>query len=215
MPPCSPVSTLLCSPPTPCPHRPPLRFPLPVAYLDADACSMPRGPTTRAPAHASCVGDNSPALRQTGMCRGEARASQVPGSSSSCVLWSDTPPDTIPSSPTSRRGRCGLRWNPALSASGKTIGFGAAVPRPARSHAYASSALFPRPTPGLLPARAGSPLAGRASHPLDDKQSFMKASPPPIPFDQHCLVALNFLSDFASIKRLSCVSSVCQHPLKS
>jgi len=31
-------------------------------------------------------------------------------------------------------------------------------------------------------------------HPLDDKQSFMKASPPPIPFDQSCLVALNFLS---------------------
>jgi hypothetical protein len=31
-------------------------------------------------------------------------------------------------------------------------------------------------------------------HPLDDEQSFMKASPPPIPFDQPCLVALNFLS---------------------
>jgi hypothetical protein len=45
----------------------------------------------------------------------------------------------------------------------------------------------------LLPARAGSPLAGRVSHPLDDEQSFMKASPPPIPFDQPCLVALHFL----------------------
>ena len=31
-------------------------------------------------------------------------------------------------------------------------------------------------------------------HPLDDAQSFMKASPPPIPFDQPCLVALHFLS---------------------
>jgi hypothetical protein len=30
-------------------------------------------------------------------------------------------------------------------------------------------------------------------HPLDDEQSFMKASPPPIPFDQPCLVALHFL----------------------
>jgi hypothetical protein len=30
-------------------------------------------------------------------------------------------------------------------------------------------------------------------HPLDDEQSFLKASPPPIPFDQPCLVALNFL----------------------
>ena len=37
-------------------------------------------------------------------------------------------------------------------------------------------------------------MAGRVSHPLDDEQSFMKASTPPIPFDQPCLVALNFLS---------------------
>jgi hypothetical protein len=41
---------------------------------------------------------------------------------------------------------------------------------------YASPAVFPRPTSGLLPARAGSPFAGRASQPLDDTQSFMKAS---------------------------------------
>jgi hypothetical protein len=46
----------------------------------------------------------------------------------------------------------------------------------------------------LLPAWAGSPLAGRVSHPLDGTQSFMKASPPPIPFDQQSLVALIFLS---------------------
>jgi hypothetical protein len=116
----------------------------------------------------SCVGDGSPALRETGMCRGEARASQVTGPSSSCVPWSNTPPDTLPSSPTSRRGRCGLRDNPALSASGKTIGFGAAVPRPARSHAYASPTPSLGSAPGLLPARAGSPLAGQVSHLLND-----------------------------------------------
>jgi hypothetical protein len=46
----SPVSTLLCSPPTSCLHWPWLRFPLPLAYLDAGACSVPQGPTTRAPA---------------------------------------------------------------------------------------------------------------------------------------------------------------------
>src|SRR5215470_17304451 len=56
------------------------------------------------------------------------------------------------------------------------------------------------PSQGLLPARAGSPLAGRVSHPLDDVQSFMKVSPPPIPFDQPCLVALIFLS---VLRRLS------------
>ncbi len=49
---------------------------------------------------------------------------------------------------------------------------------------------------GLLPAWAGSPLAGRVSRPLDGKQSFMKASPPPIPFDQQSLVALKFLSAY-------------------
>jgi hypothetical protein len=83
--------------------------------------------------------------------------------------------------------------NPGPLASGKTIGFGAAVPRPARLHAYASRVLFPRPAQGLLPAQAGSPLAGRDLHPLDDKRSFMKSSHPPIPFDQQSLVALNFL----------------------
>src|SRR5438128_5084870 len=54
--------------------------------------------------------------------RGEARASQVPGPSSSCVLWSNTPPDTSPllaQEKTLRRGCCCLRCNPALSASGK------------------------------------------------------------------------------------------------
>ena len=44
-----------------------------------------------------------------GMGRGEARASQVTGPSSSYVPWSNTPPDTILSSPATRRGRCGLQ----------------------------------------------------------------------------------------------------------
>src|SRR5437879_4854073 len=63
-----------------------------------------------------------------------------------------------------------------------------------RSRAYASPALFRRLSQGSLPTWAGSPLVGRDLHPLDDTQSFMKASPPPIPFDQQSLVALNYLS---------------------
>src|SRR5262249_43392390 len=59
---------------------------------------------------------------------------------------------------------------------------------------------FLTPSQGLLPARAGSPLAGRVSHPLDDGQSFMKVSPPPIPFDQPCLVALLFFSPHILVK---------------
>ena len=74
------------------------------------------------------------------------------------------------------------------------IGFGAAFPWPTCSHAYASPAVSPRPAQGLLPARAGSPLAGRDSHPLDNEQSFMEVSHPPIPFDPQGLVALFFLS---------------------
>jgi hypothetical protein len=60
--------------------------------------------------------------------------------------------------------------------------------------AYASPVPLPEPSQGSLPAWAGSPLAGRNSHPLDDERSFTEASHPPILFDQPCLVALNALS---------------------
>ena len=36
-------------------------------------------------------------------------------------------------------------------------------------------------------------MAGRVSHPLDDKQNFMEDSHPPIPIDPQGLVALEFL----------------------
>lgn len=75
------------------------------------------------------------------------------------------------------------------------IGFGAAVPRPARSHAYASQTPSLESAQGLLLARVGSPLARQDSHLLDDERSFMVASQPPIPFDQPCLVALIVQAD--------------------
>ncbi len=57
--------------------------------------------------------------------------------------------------------------------------------------AYASPASSPRPSQGSLLARAGSPLAGRVSHPLDDKSKFHGViAIPPIPIDQQRLVAL-------------------------
>ena len=58
------------------------------------------------------------------------------------------------------------------------IAFEAATPRLTRSRAYASPAPLPGPAQGSLPTRAGSPLAGRDSHPLDDKRSFMEPSQP-------------------------------------
>ena len=85
-------------------------------------------PTTRALTNVSCVGDGSPALRKTGMGRGEARASQVPGPSSSYVPWSNTPPDTGLSSPTWTERLLWPSGNSAPWASGKMIGFGAACP---------------------------------------------------------------------------------------
>ena len=45
----------------------------------------------------------------------------------------------------------------------------------------------------LATGSGGLPLAGRASHPLDDERSFMESSHPPFPFDQQGPVALNFL----------------------
>jgi hypothetical protein len=50
--------------------------------------------------------------------------------------------------------------------------FEATYPRPARSRTYASPVSLPKPSQGSLPARAGSPLAGRVSHPLDDESKF-------------------------------------------
>ncbi len=141
----------------------------------------------------SCVGDGSPALRETGMGRGEARASQVTGPSSSCVPWSNTPPDTPLSSPTSRRGRCGLQVIQHPGHPGSVEVSGPHAPWPTRLHASASPRPFLAPSQGLLPARAGSPFAGQGSHLLDDTQSFMESLPPPIPFDPQGLVALNFL----------------------
>ncbi len=100
----SPASLLLCSPPRavrrsltamrlpgeawprlPRLLGPRLRFPSPTAYLDARACSEP---AAHAPANARRVGDGSPALRKTGLLRGEARTSRVTGPSSSCAPWS-------------------------------------------------------------------------------------------------------------------------------
>ena len=56
------------------------------------------------------------------------------------------------------------------------IAFEATYPRPTRSRAYASPISLPRPSPGSLPARAGSPLAGQVSHLRDDKRNFMESS---------------------------------------
>ncbi len=98
----------LPNPPTLCPHWPPVRFPLlwPTSMRTPVLCHKTDDTCAR---NVSCVGDGSPALRYTGIRRGEARASQVTRPSSSCLLWSNTPPHTDPSSPHLRRDRYCLR----------------------------------------------------------------------------------------------------------
>src|SRR5262249_22590467 len=115
--------------------------------------SMPHGPTIRAPAYVSCVGDGAPALRQTGIDRGEARASQVTGPSSASVPWSNTPPDMVHSSPTPRRSHDCLQVHQDPGHPGRLEVSGPHAPWPTRSPADAS------PRPFLTPAQgSGSPL---------------------------------------------------------
>jgi hypothetical protein len=172
-----------------------------MAYLDAGACSVPRRADDTCARNVPCVGDGSPALRKTGMCRGEARASQVTGPSSSYVPWSNTPPETPPSSP--RRHVCKGVLLPSgktgPSASGKTIGFGAACPM---AHMFARlriadhiSGIVARLTTGsggLTLGRAGFAPAGRQT-------KFHEVIASSFPFDPHCLVALIFLSPLSPL----------------
>jgi hypothetical protein len=86
------------------------------------------------------------------------------------------PPDTLLSSPTSRRDRCGLQGIQPSRHPGRLEVAEPHTPWPARAHAYASPTPFLTPSHGWLPAQAGSPWAGRVLHPLDDRRSFMKVS---------------------------------------
>ncbi len=122
----------------------------------------------------------------------------MPGPSSLGVPWSKTPPGASRSSPFSRNGRRRLQTKCHPGHPERFQIFEATHPRPTHLRAYASPAASPRPAQGSLPARAGSPLAGRVSHPLDDKRSFMESSHPPFPSDQPCLVAPLSLGQFTS-----------------
>ena len=84
--------------------------------------------------------------------------------------------------PTAHSLAC-LRFAESVTVSGARLATGrAGSPLAGRAHPWPG---------GLTLGRAGSPLAGRVSHPLDDKQGFMKSSHTPFPLDQPCLVALD------------------------
>ena len=165
-----------------------------MAYLDAGACSMPLGPTTRAPA--TCrASETGHRLSVKPACVEERRGPPRLRGHPLHACHGRTP-RRIPSPPRPQLSPgmvVAFRENRTLGIR-EGIGFGAAFPWPTCSPAYASPAVSPRPAQGWLPARAGSPLAGRDSHPLDNEPSFMEVSHPPIPFDPQGLVALFYLS---------------------
>jgi hypothetical protein len=167
------------------------------------AGGLPRGerlfcairPTTRAPANVSCVGDNSPALRDTGVSsrRGEGLPgdgailfvrAMVEHPAGYTLLLAQTLPCRGVLLPSSHTGP---------SASG-TQRFRGRIPM-ARTFACLRIAdAISEAVARLATDWAGSPLAGRVSHPLDDEQHFMEDVRPPIPIDPQGLVALYVLS---------------------
>jgi hypothetical protein len=112
----------------------------------------------------------------------------VPGPSSSCVPWSNTPPGVTCCSPSGAAATMAFGRDDSLGTRNDLL-FVAASPRPTCSRAYASPTASPPPSQGSLPTWAGSPLAGRDSHPLDDERNFIASSHPRLPSDQPCLVA--------------------------
>ena len=186
-PPRSPTSTLLCSPPTP--SSPSAAAPVVPRQRPTSVRRLVLHRRTGASANRCNAGDiSTPAPHKPALSRGETRGSQVPGPSSSCVPWSSTPPGAYRPSPISRCGRCCLQ---AISYLGhpETYSFRGYLPT---AHSLACLRFAESVTVSgarLATGRAGSPLAGRVSHPLDDKQGFMKSSHTPFPLDQPCLVA--------------------------
>ena len=165
-----------------------------MAYLDAGACSVPLRPTTRALANVSCVGDGSPALRKTG--NGSRRGEGLPGYWTILFIRAmvEHPAGYAPLLAHFAQRALLPSSNSAPWASGKSIGFGAAC---SMAHTFAclriaeaisgTGARLATGSGGLTLGRAGFAPAGRQT-------KFHEGIVSSLPFDQHCLVALKFLS---------------------
>ena len=147
--------------------------------------------------------DGTPALRQTGMCRGAARASQVPGPSSSYMPWSEHPAGDTPfprPDDTYAQGYCGLQVPQDPRPPGSLEVSGPHAPWPV-AHAYASPMPFLGSAARLLPAQAGSPLGRAGFAPAGRPTKFHEVIASSFPFDPHCLVALYCLSPPSMVSR--------------
>lgn len=182
----SPMSSLVCSPPTPRSHRPRLRSPLPLVYLERMRLFFARH-TVRTQT-VRRLGGWSPAPRIAGSLRGETRLSRVAGSSlshaprakhhagcasalpyrsTSCCLqglWNLGHPESIRFSRPPRRGSC------------------ACLPTHRRCRRRS-------PSQGWLPSDPARSFSGGVSHPRDDKLKFWNLVACSSFSDQRCLVA--------------------------
>ena len=187
-PPRSPTSSLLCSPPTP--SLPSAAAPVIPRQRPTPVRRLVLHRRTAAPADRCNAGDiSTPAPHKPALSRGETRGSQVPGSTSSGVPWSSTPPGAYRPSPISRCGRRRLqatrspRHPGSLPISGlPTHGPHARVPTHRRTR-YRS-----RRKARYRPGRA-HPWPGGIRTRWMTKQGFMKSSHTPFLLDQPCLVA--------------------------
>ena len=163
----------------PRPLRPPLRSSLANGLPRCGGLVLHR--RTGASADRCNAGDiSTPAPHKPALSRGETRGSQVPGPSSSCVPCSTTPPGAYRPSPISRCGRCCLQARQYLGHP-ETYFIRGYLPT---AHSLACLRFAESVTVSgarLATGRAGSPFAGRVSHPLDDKQGFMGSSYTPFP----------------------------------
>ena len=187
-PPRSPTSTLLCSPPTPSSPSAaapvvPRQRPTPARGLFFTAAPLPRETGTTPETFLPRLPSRRlrPEERQgPPRCLGHP-LSRVPQSS--------TPPGAMRPSPCHGALAVAFRSSETLGTR-NAFDFGALLPT---AHSLACLRFAQAVTVSgarLATGRAGSPLAGRVSHPLDDEQGFMESSHTPALLDQPCLVAL-------------------------
>jgi len=144
------------------------------AYLAAGACSWPRRacPSGRA---ARSETDHRPSAAPDSHEERQG-TSRVTGPSSSCAPWSNTPPDMSSPCPTSLekiwRGHRRFQEQRDPQHPGRENFRGRNPTAHTARVPDASPVPLPTPSQGSLPAQAGSPLAGRDSHPLDDESKF-------------------------------------------
>ena len=187
-PPRSPTSTLLCSPPTP--SSPSAAAPVIPRQRPTSVRRSCSSPPHRCP--------RQPVQRRRHFYPGSPQAGSLPEEKRGDPRCLGHPlracrgqrPRRVRTAPRPSLGAVAVAFRRSHTlGTRKHVSFVATYPRPTRSRAYASPKSVTVSGARLATGRAGSPFAGRVSHPLDDEQGFMKSSHTPFPLDQPCLVA--------------------------